>query len=271
MKLLLVDSDRDMVEMLTTWLKSRGYEVRYAYTGQRARNLWMEHQPDLVIVDPSMKDVDALALCRELRGAHDALVLVLAPEHDIQAEVKCLESGADDFLPKPFLPTQLLAHIKAMSRRVRTTLERHPSTILTVGPLQVDTLRHEVTAYGKVARLTPTESKILHILAANANDVCTLGQIVSHVWGYGESGDTYLIKAHIRHLREKIEVDASKPRFILTVPGVGYTIKRLADEPHSELPRDGMVADPVSQRGALVEHLAILASGEQGDDTSRLA
>jgi len=93
-----------------------------------------------------------------------------------------------------------------------------------VGPIRFDASRNEVRVNGRVEHLTPTESRILQILAINVGDVCTQGQIVSHAWGYGEDGDTYLIKAHIRHLREKIEPAPSKPRFIRTVPGVGYTL-----------------------------------------------
>lgn len=242
MKLLVVDSDRDMVEMLTGWLRTRGYEVRYAFNAERARAEWLQHQPDLVIINAELNDGDALAICRELRARHDALVLALAHDGDVRFEVQCLESGADDYLRLPFFPLQLLAHIHALSRRVRSTLERRPSSVLTVGPLHIDTMRNEVKVQGRTARLTPTESKVLHILAANAGDVCTLEQIVTYVWGYGNEGDTYLIKAHIRHLREKIEVDAGNPRFIQTVPGVGYTLR-----PHTqEVAAVAQEAEPVN-------------------------
>ena len=143
----------------------------------------------------------------------------------------CLESGADDYLRKPFFPSQLLARIRAVSRRARSTLERRPSSIITVGPICVDSLHNEVTMLGKTTRLTPTESKLLHLLAVNANDVCTADQIVTHVWGYNGDADATLIKAHIRHLRQKIEPDPAHPYFILTVPGVGYTlIQRSAEQ-----------------------------------------
>ena len=226
MKLLVVDSDRDMVEMVTGWLRTRGYEVHHAFTHERARQVWREKQPDVVIIDPEGHSNDPLAICREMRDAHDALVLVFTQTYGEDAESAYLESGADSFLAKPFLPRQLLAHLKALSRRVRSTLVRNPSTIIDVGPLRVDTVRHEVTRENKTVRLTPTESRLLHLLAANANDICTLDQIVTHVWGFGESGDNYLVKAHIRHLREKIEPVPSKPQFILTSPGVGYMLKR---------------------------------------------
>lgn len=231
MKLLVVDTDRDLVEMLMGWLKTLGYEVYRAYNGERAKLEWEEKQPDLVILDTALKDVDALAMCREMQSKHDALLLIVTDGKDVQDEVRCLEAGADDYLRKPFFPSQLLARIHAVSRRGRSTLVQRPSSILTVGPIHVDSLHNEVSIDGKKARLTPTESKLLHLLAVNANNVCTANQIVSHIWGFGNDGDTSLIKAHIRHLRQKIEPDLSKPYYILTMPGIGYTlIRRPAQE-----------------------------------------
>ncbi len=230
MKILIVDSDRDLVEMLTSWLKTLGYEVYRAYTADRAEIAWLEHRPDLVILDTALKNVDMLSLCRDLRIQHDALVLVVTDARDVQDEVHCLEAGADDYLRKPFFPSQLLARIHAVSRRSRVTIERRPSSLVTVGPISVDSLHNEVTIGGKTSRLTPIESKILHLLAVNANDVCTADQMVSHVWGYDGEGDASLIKAHIRHLRQKIEPSPSHPHYILTVPGVGYSLIRRTDE-----------------------------------------
>lgn len=230
MKLLVIDSDRDMVEMLTNWLRAYGYSVQRAYTGEQAKEKWLEHQPDLVILDVALKDIDALEMCRELRLKHDALVLVVTDGKDVYDEVRCLESGVDDYLRKPFFPNQLLAHIHAVSRRARSTVSQRPSSVLTVGPIVVDALHNEVRMQGKTIRLTPTEGKLMHLLAANANEVCTANQIIARVWGFGEVGDTYLIKAHIHHLRQKIEPDLQNPRYILTVPGVGYTLVRRSVE-----------------------------------------
>src|SRR5215471_2442547 len=177
MKLLIIDSDRHLIEMLTWWLKTLGHEVHFAFTGERAKAAWVEHQPDLVLLDTTLKNVDALAMCRDLRNIHDALVLVLTEEKGVQDEVRSLESGADDYLRKPFFPEQLLARIHALSRRYRSTLTQRPSSIITVGPIRVDSLHNEVSIDGKTARLTPTESKLLHLLAVNANNVCTASQI----------------------------------------------------------------------------------------------
>ena len=224
-KLLVVDTDRNLVEMLTGWLKTLGYEVHRAYTGKQAMREWGEHQPDLIILDPLLNDVDALAMCREVRSEHDALVIVVTDGKDVHDEIRCLESGADDYLRKPFFPAQLLARIHAVSRRGRSTLTQRSSSPTTIGPITIDWLHNEVTVSGKTVRLTPIESKMLHLLAVNTNAVCTSEQIVSHVWGFNNDGESSLIKAHIRHLRQKVEPDPGKPRFLLTVPGVGYTLE----------------------------------------------
>ena len=245
MKLLVVDNDRHLVEMLMGWLKTLGYEMYRAYTGERAKSEWLEQQPDLVILDTALKDVDALAMCRELRCVHDALVLVVTEGKNVQDEIHCLESGADDYLRKPFFPEQLLARIHAIGRRARSTLEQRPSSIITVGPIRVDSLHNEVSMHGKTHRLTPTESRLLHLLAINANDVCTAGQIVTYIWGYNGAGEASLIKAHIRHLRQKIEPDPANPRYISTVPGVGYSLIRHPIEkfdPQQEVPTSHLIS-----------------------------
>jgi DNA-binding response OmpR family regulator len=225
-KVLIVDSDRDMVEMLTSLLRSYDYEVRRAYSGEHARSEWLAHEPEMVLLDSALRDVDAAAMCREMQAKHDALVLVLAERADAHTEVRYLDAGADGFLEKPFLPNQLLAHINAIKRRVRNSLKVRPLSLVTAGSVQVDAQRNRAIVHGRTVHLTPLETKLLHLLAVNARDVCTQEQIVEHVWRYdgGGENDKELIKAHIRHLRQKIEPDPSRPRYILNVPGVGYTM-----------------------------------------------
>src|SRR5438552_10462044 len=156
MKLLIFDSDRDLVEMLTGWLKTLGHEVRRAYTGEQARREWEEQHPDMVILDILLKDTDALTLCRDMRESHDALVVVITESKDFRDEVRCLEAGADDYLCKPFSPAQLLARIGAVSRRGRSSVALQLPSIITIGPIRIDVLHNEVTTFGKIARLTPT-------------------------------------------------------------------------------------------------------------------
>lgn len=226
MKLLLIDRDRDLVEMLSGWLKTRGYIVERAYTVEQARTMWRKQEPDLALVDIEHPDADMLKLCQELRLEHDALVMVMTASRDVQDEVYSLEAGADDYLRKPFFPAQLIARLHALSRRLRSTLQLNPSSRVIVGPICIDVLQRQVTINGRVIRLTATESRMLHLLALNANDVCTADQIVTFVWGYDDNGGTDLIKTHIRHLRQKIEIDPGRPSYIRTIPGVGYTLIR---------------------------------------------
>lgn len=230
MKLLIVDSDRIMVEMLSVWLKTRGYQVSSAYNGEQAKIKWLEHQPNLVILESALQDVNALAMCQELRSQHDALVMVLTKGEAVCDEVRCLESGIDDYLRKPFYPDQLLAHMHAVTRRARSSVKMPPSSCIHVSPLVVDPLNNCVTIHDKTICLTPTEGKLLRLLAINADNVCTIDQMVTHIWGFNSAGDSALIKSHIYHLRQKIEPDPAEPRYILTIPGVGYKLVRRLDE-----------------------------------------
>lgn len=229
-RVLVVDVDRDWIEMLTGWLKTVGFEVCRACTGKQAKEEWERRQPDFVILDTSLKDVDALAMCRDMQKRHDALVLAMSEGIDPQHEISCLESGADDYLRKPFLPRLLLARIHAMGRRSDSVLGRRTSSMLTIGPISIDTLHSQVSIDGKIEHLTPIESKLLHFLALNANNVCAVHQIITHIWGLGCRDDVSLIKSHIRHLRQKIEPEPEKPCYILTVPGMGYTLVCRSDE-----------------------------------------
>jgi DNA-binding response OmpR family regulator len=233
MKLLLVDTDLDLIEMLSSWLKTVGYEVHRAYTLERAKQMWEDHEPDLVIIETAMEDEDGLALCRDMHTTYDTLVLALTEATDAQNEIRCLESGIDDYLRKPFLPGQLLAHIHALSRRGRTTHTAPTPSILTVGPVRIDAVSSKVTINGKTEYLTPIENKLLRFLAINANNVCSGNQIVSHIWGFSNYGDTRLIKAHIQHLRQKIEKDPNNPMYLLTVRGVGYSLVHRSAEEHN--------------------------------------
>ena len=230
MRLLVIDTDRNMVQMITSWLKSLGHEVYGAYSEEQAKIKWIEHQPDLVITDSSLGEVDALTMSRDLQSKYDALVLVLTEAKDARDEVRCLQAGADSYLRKPFLPDQLLAHIHALSRRTRMSSKQVSSSAVHVGPLFVDLLHNEVRIHKKNIRLTPTESKIMHVLALHAGSVCTLEQIVKYVWEFADTEMSSLVKPHIYNLRHKIEANPQDPHYILTVPNVGYMMARFAEE-----------------------------------------
>lgn len=224
MNILVVDSDQDIIEMVCSWLQYRGHKVHFCFSADKARTAWLERKPDVAIVDADLPGVNVLHMLDELRPQHDAMLLAMSEDPSARAEAFCLESGADAVVVKPFMPNLLLAHLKALGRRMRDTVQRQPASVFTVGPIRLDASRNEVRVNGEDHHLTPTQSRILQKLAMNAGDVCSLQQIVSFAWGYGEDGDTYLVKAHIRNLREKIEPDPSQPRYIRTVPGAGYML-----------------------------------------------
>ncbi len=224
MKLLVVDADHSMVEMIDSWLKVLGHEVSCAFTGEQAKIKWIDYQPDLVIVDSALEDVDALEMCRSLQEKYDALVIVVTEATGFLDEVRCLEAGADSYLRKPFFPDQLLAHIHATCRRNRLSMKNLSSPVVNVEPLYIDSLHNEVDIQGKTIRLTPTEAKIMHLLAINRGNLCTFNQIIRYVWESATAGGISLLRSHIYHLRQKIEVNPQKPQYILTVPNIGYML-----------------------------------------------
>jgi DNA-binding response OmpR family regulator len=222
-KIMVADDDRDTVDMLSYWLKGHGYDVVRAFDGEQAIKRWRETLPDLVILDIQMPKLDGFEVCRQMRTETNSMVLILTSHDHEDDEVRGLEMGADDYLRKPFSPRQLLARIKAVMRRSTSTRGSANASTITVGPVALDAMRHEVIREGVKVRLTPTESRLLHLLLTHTGQVLTTDVIVERVWGYDEAGDSGLVKTHIRHLRQKVEPDPNRPKYIMTVPGVGYT------------------------------------------------
>lgn len=226
MKLLIVDTNQSMLDMVTIWLKSLGHEATYATTEDQMRSRWIELRPDIVIASSIISDPEILTICKELQSKVDALILALddCANTNVQSEIRWLEAGADDYLRKPFYPDQLLAHIHALGRRIRNANSPQIHSVIHAGPISVDLLHNEVHIHHKIVRLTPTESKILHLLASNAGHVCTQQQIVNYVWECNATEIATLIKPHIYNLRQKIEANPQKPHYILTVPNTGYML-----------------------------------------------
>lgn len=223
MKILVADDDRDLVDLLTYWLRGYGYDILRAFDGEQAITRWREDKPDLVILDIEMPKVDGFEVCRRMTAESNALVLVLTCRDPEADEVRALELGADDYLRKPFGPRHLLARIRALTRRANTSAHVTSTSLVTAGPITLDSMRHEASRDGAKVRLTPTESRLLHLLLTHTGQVLTTDVIVERVWGYDDSGDTGLVKTHIRHLRQKVEPEPNAPQYIMTVPGVGYT------------------------------------------------
>ena len=181
MKIMVADDDRDMVDMLSYWLKGHGYDVVRAFDGEQAIKRWRETLPDLVILDIQMPKLDGFEVCRQMRSETNAMVLILTTHDREDDEVRGLELGADDYLRKPFSPRQLLARIKAIMRRSSSTRGTSGSSMTTVGPVTLDAMRHEVTRDGTKVRLTPTESRLLHLLITHTGQVLTTDMIIERV------------------------------------------------------------------------------------------
>ena len=223
MKIMVADHDRDMVDLLSFWLKGYGYDVVRAFDGEQAIKRWHEAWPDLVIVDLHMSKYSGFDVCQQIRSETHAMALILIGSDCEEDEVRGLEMGADDYLRKPFSPRRLLARITAVMRRSSPSHPDAGSPVITVGPITLNSLHYEVFRDASKVKVTPTESRLLHLLMTHTGQVLTPGIISSRMWGYDEVGNTGLIKTHIRHLRQKVERDAKSPRHILTVPGKGYT------------------------------------------------
>src|SRR5260370_3257087 len=225
MKIMVADHDCDLVDLLSFWLKRQGYDVVRAFDGEQAIQRWHQAWPDLVLLDLHLPKCDGFAVCQQMRSEMPAMALILTGSACEEDEVRGLELGADDYLRKPLSPRRLLARITAVMRR---SSQAHPDAavpVITVGPFTLDVMRHEVLRDERKVKVTPTESRLLHLLMTHPGYVLTPGVISSRMWGYDEVGDTDLIKTHMYHLRQKVEPDAKRPRPILTVPGRGYTFK----------------------------------------------
>ena len=219
MKALVVDDDRVLAELVTFALHREGFEVIQAYDGEAALRRWREEVPDVVVLDVNMPKADGFAVCRRIRAEDDTPIIMLTVRGEEDDIVRGLELGADDYIPKPFSPRQLVARIHAVLRRAGRTLT---SAVRQVGQLTLDPSRREVQVGGSDAiSLTPLECQLLEFLMLNAGHVLTHNAIIDHVWG-PEGADRDMLRQVVHRLRDKIEPDSSQPIYIETVPGLGY-------------------------------------------------
>jgi DNA-binding response OmpR family regulator len=223
MRVLVVDDDLQLAALIAFALRREGYQVLHATNGESALALWEAEQPDLILLDINLPRLDGYEVLRRIRAASDTPVIMLTVRGEEDDMVRGLDLGADDYIAKPFSPKNLLARIRAVLRRSGQPLPAD----LTLGDLTVDVDRQGVRrADGTAIRLTPLEFRLLHYLLVNQGQVLPAEMIIEHVWGYDTDGDRTLLKQLVRRLRLKIEPDPAHPRYIETVPGVGYTISK---------------------------------------------
>jgi two-component system, OmpR family, response regulator MprA len=223
-KILIVEDDEEIVNILERWLALEGYQVLSAADGITGVQMAAEQDFDLVILDLMLPGKDGLDVCREIRQGGDLQsevpILMLTARDRVPDRVSGLDSGADDYLTKPFDPNELMARIRALLRRSKKELPR----VYEFAGLSLDTGTHLASRGGRAIELTAKEYELLELLMQNPNQVLTRSLIYDRVWGYDFGGDSNIIEVYVRYLRQKTEGEG-EPRLIHTVRGVGYVLR----------------------------------------------
>ncbi len=216
--IMVVDDDQDLAEMLGIVLNGAGYEVDLVSRGDEVMALFTAQNPDLVLLDVMLPGIDGVEVCKLIREKSLVPIVMLTAKGDTQDVVAGLEAGADDYMVKPFNPSELVARIKVRLRR--TTGEG--SAGLRIGNIEIDQISHTILKDGELIGLTRLEFDLLVALAKEPGRVFTREALLSEVWGYRPATDTRLVNVHIQRLRSKVERDPENPEIVLTVRGVGY-------------------------------------------------
>ena len=217
--ILVVDDDPQILRAVRTSLRGRGYEVATAGNGETALDAAGNTAFDLVILDLSLPGIDGHEVIRRLRAFTDVPILVLSVRDAQQDKVEALDAGADDYVTKPFSMGELLARMRAVERRAHP---EPPAPRLRFGELEVDLSRRLVTLGGTDVRLTPTELRLLEAFVTNPGKLLTHRWLLTKVWGPGYLAETHYVRIYVRALRRKLADDLSRPRYIVTEPGLGY-------------------------------------------------
>ena len=216
-RVLVVDDDQALSEMLGIVLRAEGYEALFCDDGSKAQGIFTETKPDLVLLDLMLPGIDGIEVCKRIRSESGVPIVMLTARGDTLDIVKGLESGADDYIVKPFKPKELVARIKARLRKEDVKAE-----LLTLADLTIDVVGHSVKRNGKEIFLTPLEFDLLLALARKPWQVYTREQLLTDVWHYRNPADTRLVNVHVQRLRSKVEHDPENPEIVMTVRGVGY-------------------------------------------------
>lgn len=218
-RILVVDDDVALAEMIGIVLQNEGYEVVLCADGSAALTQFQENNPDLVLLDVMLPGMDGFDVCRAIRRVSDAPIVMLTARSDTSDVVTGLEAGADDYVPKPFKPKELVARVRA---RLRGREDSQADEGLSLQDLSIDVAGHIVKREGRVIALTPLEFDLLVTLARSPWKVFSREELLEQVWGYRHAADTRLVNVHVQRLRSKIERDPERPELVVTVRGVGY-------------------------------------------------
>lgn len=231
-KILLVDDERDIVDLIEEVLRQDGFQViKKAHTGIEAIHTCKEFQPDVVVLDIMLPDIDGIEVCKKIREFSICSILFLSSKNDDIDKILGLSSGGDDYITKPFSPREIVFRIKAQLRRqqYQSTMTSNEKNLVNVDPLSLDKESSRIYKSGKEISLTGREFLLLSYLMENANKIISKERLYEQVWGEYSSICDNTIMVHIRHLREKIEEIPSNPRQLITVKGLGYKLKKRID------------------------------------------
>jgi DNA-binding response OmpR family regulator len=218
-KILVVDDEPNIVELAKLYLERDGYQVEGVGTGQDALSRLSSFNPDLIVLDLMLPDIDGFEVCRQIRAKSDVPILMLTARKEDIDKIVGLEMGADDYSTKPFNPRELVARVKAILRRYRGDFKRGDT--IEAGDLRIDLARHEVTIGGEPVKLRTKEYELLSTLAQNLGIVLSREKLLELVWGYDYFGETRTVDVHVNHLREKMVASNTQ---IETVRGTGYRL-----------------------------------------------
>jgi two-component system response regulator VicR len=225
---LVVDDEPNIVEVVGAYLQREGFSVVTAGDGETALRMVSERSPDLIVLDVMIPRIDGLEVCRRVRANHNTPIIMLTARGEETDKLVGLGIGADDYLTKPFSPRELVARIKAVLRRSLTAAAPEPGAeqVMRFPGLRINPRTRSVETERGAVELTAKEFDLLSFLASHPNEVFTRAQLLDQVWDYSYYGDTSTVTVHVRRLREKIEPDPMRPRYVKTVWGIGYKFER---------------------------------------------
>jgi len=221
-RILVVDDERIVTEVVERYLQREGYEVKIAYDGGQALKIAREWNPHLIVLDLMLPEIDGLDVCRQIRQDSPVPIIMLTAKGEETDRIIGLELGADDYIVKPFSPREVVARVKSVLRRTADTKTQESDGLLRYGDLVINPKSREVTINKRNISLTGREFDLLYFLASHPNQVFSREELMNQVWDYSYSAEYGTITVHIRRLRAKIEADPLKPRLIKTLWGVGY-------------------------------------------------
>lgn len=231
--ILLIEDEPQMTRFLRVTLQGHGYRLIEADTGQKGLIQASTRNPDVILLDLGLPDMDGLEVIQRIREWSEVPVIVLSAREQEQDKVRALDAGADDYLTKPFGAGELLARIRAAMRRTAMQRSGEKESVVVLGNLRIDLVKRQVCLDDTEIHLTPLEYKLLSVLIKYAGKVVTHTQLLKEVWGLAYTGQTQYLRIYMAQLRRKLEADPARPRFLINEPGIGYRLRLEAREKDS--------------------------------------